>query len=77
MTCQEFVELVTDLIEDQLAGADPRARSRRTSASATAALHYLEQIGLTICRRSAQIPEESRGLRPAAREQALAERSAS
>jgi hypothetical protein len=47
MTCQEFVELVTDLIEGQLAEAE-RVQAEMHAGECGGCATYLEQIKLTI-----------------------------
>ena len=69
MTCQEFVELVTDLIEGQLAeAARVEADSHLTECEGCAT--YLDQIRETIAglRALAEDPDDF----PRTREQALA-----
>ena len=68
MTCREFVELVSDLIEDQLAEAQ-RLQAERHLGRCEHCETYLEQIRQTIAALRALARAESF---PHTREQALA-----
>jgi anti-sigma factor RsiW len=68
MTCQEFVELVTDLIEGQLAEAR-RVEARAHLGECDGCATYLEQIEQTIA--GLRMLAESEDF-PRTREQALA-----
>lgn len=67
MTCQEFVELVTDLIEGQLAEA-ARVEAELHVGECDGCATYLEQIRLTIAGLRALAESEDF---PQTREQAL------
>ena len=68
ITCQEFVELVTDLIEDQLAEAT-RVEIEMHLGECDGCATYLEQIRLTIAGLRSLAQSEDF---PRTREQALA-----
>jgi anti-sigma factor RsiW len=67
ITCREFVELVTDYLEDRLPAAE-RERFEDHLALCPGCQAYMDQMRATL-RALGRIPEES--LSPAAREELL------
>ena len=67
MTCREFVELVTDYLEERLSPAD-RERFEEHLAACPGCQAYVDQMRATL-HGLGRIPEES--LSPAARDELL------
>jgi len=69
MTCKEFVEWVTDYLENKLPAAD-RLRFDAHLAQCSACPHYLEQIRLTI-QTAGKLSETLTEVAPTARRELL------